>query len=93
MPEYPGGREGILKYFSLNYKYPNQNDFQGSIDMEFVIDIDGNVTGARIKNKDKAEITLAEQKALEVLRNMPRWKPGRCNNIKVPVRMIIPLRF
>ena len=93
MPVYPGGYLAVIKFFSENYIYPEQDRFQASFQLEFVIDSNGKLIGARIKNKSQTELTSAESEAIRVLKLMPSWEPGKCAGINVPVKMFLPLRF
>jgi hypothetical protein len=92
MPEYPGGNIEILKFITSNFKYPEQDDFQGSFQIEFVIDIDGKLIAARIKDKQSASLTKAEVQLLKVINKLPKWQAGKCFGKNVPVKMILPLR-
>jgi hypothetical protein len=93
IPEYQGGTKEMLKFFFDNFKYPKQDFFQGSIYLEFIIDIQGNVTGQKIRNKNTEELTEVDKEALRVLSLMPQWKPGKCKGEIVPVRTYIPLNL
>jgi len=93
MPVYPGGNIAIIKFFSENFKYPEQDQFQASFQLEFVIDSDGKLIGARIRNKSHTEQTNAESEAIRVLELMPKWEPGKCAGKKVPVLMLLPLKL
>jgi periplasmic protein TonB len=35
----------------------------------------------------------ADQDALRVIDIMPKWRPGKCNGIAVPVKYVIPIKF
>ncbi len=91
MPEYKGGTKDVLSFFTNNFKYPEQGFFQGSIYLEFIIDVQGNVTGQKIRNKNAEEFTDVDKEALRVISLMPKWKPGKCQGKIVPVRTYIPL--
>lgn len=93
MPEYPGGTKEALNFFSDNFKYPEQDIFQGSFQLEFIVDLQGNITGQRIRNKSASELTEADKEALRVLSIMPKWKPGTCKGETVPVRINLPIKL
>ena len=93
MPEYQGDTKEMLKFFINNFKYPEQDFFQGSVQLEFVIDIQGNITSPKIRNKNTEELTEVDKEALRVLSLMPKWKPGKCKDKIVPVRFYIPLKL
>ncbi len=93
MPEYPGGIKEALIFFLENFKYPQQDVYQGSFQLEFIVDMQGNVTGQRIRNKNTSELTEADKEALRVLSIMPKWKPGKCKGEAVPFRTNIPIKL
>ena len=90
MPEYPGGNDALLKYFSSNYKQQPSSELQSRFNLEFIIDSKGNILGERIKTSKK-NITKADKEALRVLKNMPKWRPGKCGSQNVSVKMHIPV--
>lgn len=93
MPEPQGGVEETLKFFTENFKYPEQDIFQGSFQLEFIVDAQGNITGGRIRNKSSDKLTKADKEALRVLSLMPKWKPGKCKGENVPVHTYLPLKL
>ncbi len=93
MPEYPGGNQAFNLFFLKNYHLSSEKDFQGTLKLEFVIDVKGNLIGERILNKENATISVAEKEALRVLRKMPRWRPGICKSKTIPVKVSFPIHF
>ncbi|GAA3954609.1 hypothetical protein GO495_31440 [Chitinophaga oryziterrae] len=91
MPEYPGGNPAMLKFIAKNFRYPDKSDFQASFRIQFVVDIDGSIIAARVRGRNKNELTLVEKELLKVLCKMPKWKPGACLNKSVPVKINLPL--
>lgn len=92
-PEYIGGAQGALIFFANNFKYPDQDFFQGSFHLEFIVDAQGYVRGQRIRNGNVDNLTEADKEALRVLSIMPKWKPGKCKGRAVPVRTYLPIRL
>ncbi|SHK77491.1 TonB protein C-terminal [Chitinophaga jiangningensis] len=94
MPVFEKADISLHKYFTNHFHYPNdQEAFQGSINLVFIVDEYGKAKYGRILNKDSASLTLVDKEALRVLNNMPLWTAGLCNGKKVPVRMYWPIRF
>lgn len=94
MPEFEKGEVSLLEFFGNNFRYPeNQDHFQGSINLVFIIDATGRVTDGHIYKKSETELTLVDKEALRVLSIMPKWKAGSCEGRKVPVRMFWPIRL
>jgi len=90
-PEYPGGSPELMKFIAKNFHYPNQNDFQGSFQIQFVVNKQGSIIAARIKGKKQSDLTLAEKELLKVVCKMPKWKSGRCRDRLVPVKITLPV--
>ena len=91
-PEFPGGVDSLLKYFSVSYRYPpHENEWQGRVSVSFVINKDGTVFDAKIMRGDiPPEI---KKEVLRVLNSMPPWKPGRHKGRIVRVRYTVPFRI
>lgn len=92
-PEYPGGSPAMVIFIAKNFHYPEQDVFQASFQIQFVVDEHGAVLAASIKGKKQAELTLAEQALLKVIYKMPKWKTGKCQGRKVPVKITVPLHL
>lgn len=92
-PEYPGGNSAIIKFFAENYKYPKQEQFQATFQLEFIVNEHGKIVAPRIKGKRQEQLTEAEKEAIRILEIMHDWEPGKCNNKKVPVKVFFPLKF
>jgi protein TonB len=90
-PEYPGGSPELMKFIAKNFHYPNQDDFQGSFQIQFVVDKQGSIIAARIKEKKQSNLTLAEKELLKVVYKMPKWNSGRCRGRVVPVKITLPV--
>ena len=93
LPKYPGGFEAVIIFFKKNLKYPDQEYFQASIILEFIINENGEIVAPRIKDKTFKQLTKAEIEAIRVLKLMPSWEPGKCASKNVSVKMFLPLRF
>ncbi len=92
-PEYPGGFEAFNNFFLKNLKYPDQEYFQLSFLLEFIINDKGEIVAPRIKGKTPKQFTKAEIEVIRVLKMMPNWIPGKCFGKSVSVKMFIPMRI
>jgi hypothetical protein len=93
MPEFPEGTNGLIKCLNTHMK-PSKNEvFQGSFQVEFIIDDRGNLIGPRIKNKKISEINKNESQILKAFNELPKWRPGKCNGKYVAVRIFLPLKL
>lgn len=93
MPEYPGGHSAILKFIVKNFRYSSQENLQASFKIQFIVDMNGCIIAARIKDRDEEQLTLIEKVLLKVVYKIPRWRPGSCFGKSVPVMAIMPLYF
>ncbi|KAA2238838.1 hypothetical protein F0L74_21730 [Chitinophaga agrisoli] len=83
----------MAHFILANFVYPEQDVFQASFQLQFVIDVTGKLIAPGIQNKQPARYTNAEKELLRVLSIMPKWRPGECRGKKVPVKVMLPLRF
>ncbi len=92
-PSFPGGDKALMEFLKKNTQYPpiaRENDIEGTVYIEFVIDKQGNVTNAKVaRGVDK----YLDKEALRVVNSMPKWKPGKQNGHEVQVRYTVPIKF
>ncbi|WP_264553719.1 energy transducer TonB [Flavobacterium sp. N2038] len=86
-PEFPGGQEALEHFLKDNYKKP-QNDLKGKVYATFIIEKDGSLSDIKIL-RDIGFGTGAE--AIRVLKNSPKWTPGKQNNKVVRVLYSMPI--
>lgn len=92
-PSFPGGEEARLRFLSENIRYPQmarEAGIQGTVFLTFVVERDGSVTDVRIVRGIGGG---ADEEAVRVVRNMPRWTPGRQRGQPVRVQFNMPIRF
>jgi len=95
MPEFPGGDEGLMKYLNDVLRYPSfarENNIQGPVCIQFVVDSKGNVDANSIIILGSPHAVLSEEVKRAILR-MPQWKPGRQRLHNVAVNMKLPIKF
>ena len=86
-------RQFLQKWVYQYLKYPAQaikDGVQGKVMVEFIIEKDGKVTGARVVKGVSEEL---DAEALRVVSASPKWKPGRVNGNKVRTSLTIPVEF
>jgi hypothetical protein len=95
MPEYSGGTSALLSFFSKNFIYPkDQEEFQGSIYITFIIEADGKTSNIGIYRKYYGDsLSSVDKEAIRVFKLMPSWTPGQCEGKNVPIKMTIPIKF
>jgi protein TonB len=93
-PMFPGGEKELYQYVKRNSEYtPEMLDLNlsGTVYVQFVIETDGSITHVEVI---KGLHAAYDQKAMEIISNMPKWIPGKdgCGKL-VRVRYIVPIRF
>ena len=95
MPEFPGGEKAMMAFISKNLKYPSgaiDKNIQGRVLVQFVVDKDGSINSISTINKPPIGYGV-EEAAMDVIRRMPKWKPGTQRGVPVAVRFRIPIMF
>lgn len=75
--EFPGGTRALYRYISDNVKYPviaQENGIQGKVYVKFVVDEQGNVSGAQVLRPVEPSL---DKEALRVINSLPQFKPGK----------------
>jgi protein TonB len=91
MPQ--GGYEGFTKYLQKNLKYPEQArrmNVEGRVFVQFIIDKDGSPTDITVL---KGIGSGCDEEAARVIKNMPKWNPGKQRGKPVRVKMSLPITF
>lgn len=86
-PEFPGGQQSLEVFLKENYKNP-QKDLKGRVYATFIIEKDGSLSDIKIL-RDIGYGTGAE--AIRVLKNSPKWIPGKQNDKIVRVLYSMPI--
>ena len=100
MPHFKGGENAFFNYLDKNVKTPEGFDNETyvkehgnqyvPISVYFTIDVDGSITDVDVL--EKVDETL-DKKAIEIVKNMPKWEPGTQNGKPIKVQYAIPVRF
>jgi periplasmic protein TonB len=91
--EFPGGMQAFYKYVGDNMSYPSQArrmGIEGRVYVQFVVDKEGNVTEVTAVKGIGAG---CDEEAERVLRESPKFKPGKQRGRAVKQRMVIPIIF
>jgi len=92
-PTYPGGMSAFFKYIQSNLQYPSAAKaagIEGRVFVEYVIEKDGSVTGAKVLKGLNSE---CDKEALRLISNSEKWMAGKIDGKKVRVKMALPLNF
>jgi protein TonB len=79
--EFPGGINAMRKYVERTIDLSGISG-GAKVYMRFVVDVDGSISGIRVASK-KGDCEGCEAAAIDVIRSMPKWKPGKINGIPV----------
>ncbi len=92
-PEFPGGHEALYKYLSDNIRYPTmarEAGIQGTVFVTFVVERDGSISNVDVVRGIGGG---CDAEAIRVVKNMPRWQPGKQRGQPVRVQFNLPVRF
>ncbi|QCK15799.1 energy transducer TonB [Mangrovivirga cuniculi] len=91
--EFPGGIQKVGEFLSVYLEYPKearQAGVKGKVLVEFVIDVDGSVTDAKVV---RGIGHGCDEAALRAINSLPDWKPGYQRGKPVRQRMVFPITF
>jgi periplasmic protein TonB len=92
-PTFPGGQSALMQFLQSNLRYPTmarEAGIQGTVFVTFVVERDGSITDVRVLRGVGGGL---DEEAIRVVRNMPRWTPGRQRGQAVRVQFNLPIRF
>jgi len=93
MPEFPGGKEALMKFIQMNIKYPaeaQKANAQGKVFVSFVITRAGKVENAKVVS---SVYPALDAEALRLVNSMPDWKPGCQRGKAVDLSYMLPIEF
>jgi TonB family protein len=92
-PNPPGGMSGWNQYLAKNLQYPAQarsKGIEGTVIVVFEIHTDGSIRNVEILRGIGGG---ADEEAVRVVQNSPRWESGKQRGRAVNTRMRLPIRF
>ena len=91
MPQFPGGEVALVEYLSNNVKTPSKaKDIHGRVYINFIISSKGKVLFPYVV---RGIGHGCDEEAINVIKKMPTWKPGKQKGKPVLVRYNLPVRF
>jgi hypothetical protein len=90
-PEFEGGMTAFFKYISAHFKIPEEvtkSKLKGKVYASFIIEKDGSLSNIKIL-KEMGYGTREE--AERVLKNSPKWKPGKIHEKSVRTLYSLPI--
>jgi TonB family protein len=92
-PQFPGGDEARVRYIAGKISYPKEaldKGIQGTVYVSFIIEKDGSISTVKAL---KGIGGGCNEEAVRVVREMPKWKPGKQNGKLARVQFTIPIQF
>ncbi|MCF8230976.1 MAG: energy transducer TonB [Bacteroidales bacterium] len=92
-PQFPGGEKARKRYLSNNIEYPQlarESGIEGTVYVTFVVEKDGSITDVRVLRGIGGG---CDKEAIRVVKEMPKWKPGKQRGKPVRVQFNMPIRF
>ena len=93
MPEFPGGAAKLYEYLGKNIKYPEmakENGIQGKVFVKFTVMSDGKIKNVEVV---RGVHKTLDNEALKVVKEMPKWTPGKQRGKAVNCNFTIPIKF
>lgn len=93
MPDFPGGHQALMKYIKECLYFPmtgHVDGIQGRVIVTFIVDEEGFVCYPVVA---KSLDPPCDEEALQVVRELPRWIPGKKDGKNVVVKYTIPVNF
>ena len=92
-PGYPGGDEARLKYLSKAIVYPEmakESGIQGTVYVTFVVEKNGTISNVKVLRGIGGG---CDEAAINAIKGMPKWKPGKQRGRAVRAQFNMPVRF
>ena len=93
LPEYDGGNQAMFAYIGKNLKYPKEAKESGAAGMVyigFVVGKDGAVKEVEVLRSVDSHL---DEAAVNIVKQMPKWTPGKKDGKNVDVKMTLPIRY
>lgn len=90
LPEFPEGYSSMKSYLNENLKYPEGCDKEGTVIVQFVVDVDGSIKQpVVVRSIDE----LLDAEAIRLVKSMPNWRPGAQNGHLEMSKYTLPIGF
>ena len=93
MPSFPGGNTALMQYLSNNVIYPKfaeEEGIQGRVVCTFVVEKDGMISNVKVVRSVDPSL---DKEAVRVIKNMPKWIPGKQDGVPARVKYTVPVTF
>lgn len=92
-PEFPGGRNGMIKFINSTRQYPleaYEMGIEGRVTCAFIVLPDGKIRNIQVLRGVEPSLN---NEAVRIVSKMPDWRPGKINEQAVPVRVVTCIPF
>jgi protein TonB len=92
--EFQGGEEAMFEWLSNNLQYPEEAriaGIQGIVYVRFVVEKNGNIGHAEVAQGNLGG--GCEEAAMDAVKRMPAWNPGKQRNRPVASWFVLPVQF
>lgn len=92
-PSFPGGEQAMYTYLRNHVRYPEmerESGIQGKVYVRFVVERDGRIEQVEVARSVSPGL---DRVAMNAVRNMPKWNPGKVQGKAVRVQYILPVSF
>ncbi len=92
-PSFDGGDVAYIKFIQKNLIYPEKArrmGIEGRIFVQFIVEKDGSLTNIKVLRGIGGD---CNEEAIRVLKNSPKWLPGKQRGKAVRVQMVVPMTF
>ena len=93
LPGFPGGEAMLVQYVSENLTYPirpKEIGVSGTVYIGFTVNEDGTLSDIEVK---KGVFSDLDEKALRVMKEMPKWEAGVRADNPVAMNVVLPIKF
>lgn len=93
MPQFVGGQEAMIEFFSKNVNYPKElaeKGVCGRVICSLIIDEEGRVGNVKVARSVHPQL---DKEAVRVIEAMPAWKPAKQDGKAVSSEMYLPIFF
>jgi protein TonB len=90
-PEFPGGHNAFYAYIISALRSKEAIiGFKGKLIVTFIVETDGDLSNIKIKQGIEEGLNLA---VIQVLQDMPLWKPGTQDGKPIKAQYTLPIMF
>lgn len=92
-PQFPAGLDSLYRFIAKNITYPKNamlKGVQGTVYIDFIINKEGKVKRAKVK---EGIGWGCDQEAMKSISQLPKWKPALIDNKPVSIYYTLPVRF